>query len=72
MLNYLNILNYCTFYLDVTTVPCFCGSSQLSYFKITVRFVTGVGLVLGSLGLILVVSASFCGGLWSLLGFAGG
>ena len=47
----------------MATVPCLCGSSRLSYFKLTVRFVTGVGLVLGGFGLVLVVCAGFCGGL---------
>ena len=56
-----------TFYLDVTTVPCLCGISRLSYFILAVRFVAGVGLVLGGFGLVLVVCASFCGGLWGLL-----
>ena len=36
---------------------------------LTVRFATGVGLVLGGFGLVLVVRASFCGGLRGLLGF---
>ena len=31
-------------------------------FKITVRFVTGVGLVFGGFELVLGVCASFCGG----------
>ena len=35
---------------------------------LTVRFATGVGLVLGGFGLVLVVRASFCAGLRGLLG----
>ena len=45
-----------------TAVPCLCGSSRLSYFILPVHFVTGVELVLGFFGLVLVVCASFCGG----------
>ena len=33
-----------------TDVSYHCGSSQLSYFKLTVRFVRGVKLVLGGFG----------------------
>ena len=62
---------YLTFDLDVTNVPCHCGSLRLSYFNLTVRFVTGVGLVLGAFGLVLAVYASFYGGPWMILGFRG-